>query len=277
MKGYESNVLPVKRANFTQGGSTLKLPQLSFGAMIRLSASLVACNLLLLSGFAISSSNSDGDTLHTTNTILRVQDKVPDPSMDGLIDQEVTRVNKEMKRPKHADIRDRVFVGGENARVTIVEWDDFNCNHCLEAFETMMKLTNEYKDKIRIVYKQFPSLSIESRTAAEYMEAIALQDKGKALKFHDLIYRKQSTFREDGEKFIEKVAKEVGADMARAKNDRKGPVVQKRIDGDMEEARQFDFSGTPCFLVNGAVVIGAYPLAFFKKVIDITLASNAKS
>jgi protein-disulfide isomerase len=255
----------------------LKLLQLSFGATLLLSASLVACNLLLLAGFAISSSNSYGDGQHAANTIVRVEDKVRDPSTNELIDQEVTRVTKEMKRPKHADIRDRAFVGGENARVTIVEWDDFTCDHCLEAFETMVKLRNEYKDRIRIVYKQFPILSKDSQTAAEYMEAIALQDKGKALKFHDSIYRKQSTFRDEGEQFIKKVAKEVGADLTRAQNDRKGSVVQKRIDGDIEEAREFDFTSTPCFLVNGAAVHGAYPFAFFKKVIDITLASNAKS
>jgi protein-disulfide isomerase len=50
--------------------------------------------------------------------------------------------------------------------------------------------------------------------------------------------------------------------------------VQKRISTDMEEAKKFEFSGTPGFLINGVSLRGAYPFPEFKKIIDKQLASS---
>lgn len=207
--------------------------------------------------------------------VQKVQGKAREQSMADQMASEFKRVVEEMKAPKEIKIEDgRAVVGPATAKVTIVEWADFNCGHCSHAAETVEKIAEEYKDNVRIIYKHLPILAKESRTAAEYMEAIALQDKSKALKFHKEVFANQGKLREGGEEFLKKTAKAVGADVAKVQADRKGDAVKKIIESDVAEAQKFEFNGTPGFMINGAAIHGAYPFDFFKKVIDHILSEK---
>jgi protein-disulfide isomerase len=110
--------------------------------------------------------------------------------------------------------------------------------------------------------------------AAEFMEAISLQDKAKAIKFHDVLFEHQTEFHDQGEAYLKKLTKEVGADVAKVEKDRKGDLIKKRIDADMAEAKTFDFNNTPGFVINGGTIPGAYPYEFFKRVVDSLLADK---
>jgi protein-disulfide isomerase len=212
------------------------------------------------------------------DVVQKVQAKAREQAMGEQMGEELKRVQTEMKTPKEVVVdNSRAIQGPPDAKVTIVEWADFNCGHCAEAAESMQKIAEEYKDNVRILYKHLPILAKESRTAAEYMEAIALQDKSKALKFHEALFANQRELRSGGEEFLKKTAKEVGADVAKVKTDMKSDTVKKRIDSDVAEAQKFEFNGTPGFMVNGAAVHGAYPYDFFKKVIDSVLAGNTST
>ncbi|MGE3759971.1 MAG: DsbA family protein, partial [Pseudobdellovibrionaceae bacterium] len=59
-----------------------------------------------------------------------------------------------------------------------------------------------------------------------------------------------------------------GADVKKAEKDANSEAVQKTIAADMEEAKKYEFSGTPGFLINGVSLRGAYPAPEFKKIID---------
>lgn len=187
------------------------------------------------------------------------------------------RLEEEFKNPKQPVIEDgRVIFGNAKAPVTIVEYSDFQCPYCSRGFATVKEIEKNYGDKVRIVFKHLPlDFHPLAMPAAKYFEAIALQDHKKAEKFHDEIFSNQKDLNQGGEKFLEAKAKKVGANMAKLKTDINSEAVQKRIAADMEEAKKFDFSGTPGFLVNGVSIRGAYPFPEFKKIIDRHLAGNA--
>ncbi len=63
-------------------------------------------------------------------------------------------------------------------------------------------------------------------------------------------------------------AKRAGADLKKVEKDLNSEAITKRIEADMEEARKFNFSGTPGFLINGVSLRGAYPFSEFKEIID---------
>jgi protein-disulfide isomerase len=67
---------------------------------------------------------------------------------------------------------------------------------------------------------------------------------------------------------IEDAAKKAGADLKKLEKDLNSEAITKRIEADMEEARKFNFSGTPGFLINGVSLRGAYPFSEFKDIID---------
>ena len=173
--------------------------------------------------------------------------------------------------------KNRTIFGNKDAAITIVEYSDFQCGYCSKAHGTLKQLKEKYGDKVRVVYKHLPYQRPYGRPAAEYFEAIAMQDSRKAEKFHDYIFENQGQLRSGGEDFLKKAAKQVGANIRRISKDRKSDQVQKRIEADMAEARKFTFSGTPGFLVNGVPLRGAQPMEEFVKVIDEWLSQLSES
>ena len=193
-----------------------------------------------------------------------------------MAEEETKGREEEYKNPKKPDItEDRAVDGPKEAPVTIVEYSDFQCPFCRRGHSTMEKVLKEYGNKVRVIFKDFPIERIHplAMPASKMYEAIALQDKAKALKFKDIIFNNQDDFAKNGEKYILETAKKVGADVAKAKKDAEGEAVKKRLDADRTEAEKFGFSGTPGYLINGVSLKGAYPFEEFKSIIDKHLAS----
>lgn len=190
--------------------------------------------------------------------------------------EEQARVEEEFKNPKQPKIEEgRVIFGKKDAPITIVEYSDFQCPYCGRGYNTVKEVEKNYGDKVRIVFKHLPlDFHPLAMPAAKYFEAIALQDHSKAEKFHDLIFTNQAKLNQDGEKFLKDSAKKVGANLAKLEKDLTSEAVSARIAADMEEAKKFEFSGTPGFLINGVSLKGAYPFPEFKKIIDRHLGSK---
>jgi protein-disulfide isomerase len=190
--------------------------------------------------------------------------------------EEQTRLEEEFKNPKKPVIEDgRVIFGSKTAPVTIVEYSDFQCPYCSRGFNTVKEVEKMYGDKVRVVFKHLPlDFHPMAMPAAKYFEAVALQDHAKAAKFHDEVFSNQTQLNQEGEKFLKSVVKKVGANLAKVEKDISSEAVTSRIKTDMEEAKKFEFSGTPGFLINGISLRGAYPAPEFKKIIDRQLAGG---
>ncbi len=180
------------------------------------------------------------------------------------------KFEKEFSNPKKPEIDEkRVIFGNMKAPITIIEYSDFQCPYCSRGYATINQVKEEYGDKVRVIYKHLPlDFHPLAEPAAKYYEAISLQDHAKAKKFHDLIFEDQASLKTGKEKFLDKVAKKVGANLKRVKKDLTADIVKKRVAADIAEARKFGFSGTPGFLINGVSLKGAYPFPEFKKIID---------
>lgn len=176
----------------------------------------------------------------------------------------------DFKNRKEPAIEDgRVVFGPKEASITIVEYSDFQCPFCTRGYQTMKQVKEKFGEKVRVVYKHLPlDIHPEALPASQYFEAIAMQDHKKAEQFHDLIFENQGQLNEKKDKFLDEMAKKVGADVAKVKKDIKSKEVNDRINADMAEAQKFGFSGTPGFLVNGVAVRGAYPAEHFASIIE---------
>jgi protein-disulfide isomerase len=80
--------------------------------------------------------------------------------------------------------------------------------------------------------------------------------------------------KDKGEKLLIESAKKLGVDMKKLNEDLKDPAIEARIAADMEEARKFNISGTPGFIINGVSLRGAYPFPDFKQIIDQHLSTT---
>ena len=185
-----------------------------------------------------------------------------------------------IKSPLSPKIRsDETIRGTKGGSLTLVEYSDFQCPYCIKGFDAVVKkLLEKYKGKIQFIYKHLPlSFHSEARIASKYYEAIRLQSEKKAFKFHDELFTasSQQKMRAGKEKYLKEVAKLVGVkNMKKLMKDIKSAAVEKRIKEDELEARKFNISGTPGFILNGIPVKGAYPLSYFENI--ITMLKNAK-
>lgn len=184
--------------------------------------------------------------------------------------EEAARLEEEFKNPKTPAIDDnRTVFGPKDAPITIVEYSDFQCPYCSKGYMTLKEVEKMYGDKVRVIFKHLPlDFHPMAMPAAKWFEAIAMQDRKKAAKFHDIVFENQKDLNQGGEKFLKDAAKKAGADVKKAEKDLSSEAVQKTIAADMEEARKYEFSGTPGFLINGVSLRGAYPAPEFKKIID---------
>lgn len=191
-------------------------------------------------------------------------------AQEKAVEEESKKRDEEFKNPLKPDIDEtRAIFGPKDAKVTIVEYSDFECPYCQRGHATVEEVMKAYPKDVRVIYKHLPlDFHPNALPAAQYYEAIALQSTEKAKKFHDQIFTRQGEMRTKKEALFKEVAKAVGADMKKLEADVKSEVVQKRIDADIEEARKFEFSGTPGFLINGVSLKGAYPFPEFKAIID---------
>lgn len=169
----------------------------------------------------------------------------------------------------------QAYRGPASAPVLIVEYTDFECPYCSRGAESMKAVLQKYEGKVRVTLKHLPlPFHKMAKPAARYFEAVRLQSPEMAWKFHDKVFGNQGGLRDKGEDFLLATAKEVGADVAKLKKELKDSKIDKKIDADLKEAREFGFSGTPSFLVGGVPVRGALPPEAFGQVIERVLAKR---
>lgn len=159
-------------------------------------------------------------------------------------------------------------LGPDDAPIVLIEYSDFECPFCKRGYDTVNELMSRYQGKIKFIYKHLPlSFHPNAMPAAQYFEALKLQSDKLAFAFHDKIFDNQGALK-NGEKFLKKIAKEVGANMSKLEKDLKSEVVMARIQSDLKEAEKFGIQGTPGFVLNGVPIKGAYPAEEFVRIID---------
>jgi len=154
--------------------------------------------------------------------------------------------------------------GDEDAKLTIVEFSDFQCPFCRRVNPTLAKILEEYGDKVKIVFKHLP-LSIHPKAPAAHAAAEAAHRQGKFWPMHDRIFADQAAM--SPEKYLE-YAQELGLDMERFQRDLNDPAIRQRIESDSAEGASLGVSGTPAFFVNGRFLSGAQPYPRFQALID---------
>lgn len=168
--------------------------------------------------------------------------------------------------------------GPKDAKVTIVEFSDFQCPYCARAHQTVAQVMKDYGDKVRLVYKHFPLGFHPWAEPAAIAAACAFEQKEAAFwVLYDYFFDHQSELNAANlkDKALEAL-KDAKIDQAKltACIDAKKPL--DAVKKDMAEGGQVGVSGTPAFLINGRSLVGAQPVEKFKAVIDDELQRAAK-
>ncbi|MEO1553980.1 MAG: thioredoxin domain-containing protein [Pseudomonadota bacterium] len=145
-------------------------------------------------------------------------------------------------------------IGPADATVTVVEFFDYRCGFCKRSAEWATELPEKYDNKVRVVFKEYPILSVESEKAA--LAALAAGKQDKYIEMHMALMELDngSGF---GPEQIDAAADSVGVDVATMRADMASIEVQKTVADAKSLARTLNISGTPNFIVGTEMVSGA--------------------
>ncbi len=146
-------------------------------------------------------------------------------------------------------------LGPANAPVQLEEFGDFECPPCGMFHPILEQMHEEFGDRLRITFREYPLPSHQhALAAASAAEAAGIQ--GKFWEMHDLIYEHQNDWKTqfDVRPIFERYAKQVGVDVERYKRDLGGDLVAQRIFQDGRRGHSLGVQGTPTVFINGREV-----------------------
>jgi protein-disulfide isomerase len=152
----------------------------------------------------------------------------------------------------------------KHAKVTIVEWSDFQCPFCGRVEPTIDAVMQQYGKDVRVAFKQLPlPFHNNAHTAAE--AALAAKAQGKFWEMHAIMFKNQQALDRPS---LEKYAAQIGLNVDKFKADLDSGKWKAKVDAEQQEGAKIGANGTPNFFINGKNFVGAQPLEQFKAKID---------
>lgn len=160
--------------------------------------------------------------------------------------------------------------GPKTAKVTIIEFSDFQCPFCAKGADVLTELKKKYGNKIQVAFKNYP---LPFHNHAEIAAVAGLcaneQSTNHFWKMHDEMFKNQDSLSADG---LKKLARTIGLKMDAFEKCLTENRHIAQVRADMEEGKKINVKSTPTFFVNGQLIAGAQPLEVFSQIIDEELA-----
>ena len=153
------------------------------------------------------------------------------------------------------------FIGNTTGPIIIVEFIDYNCGYCKKTLQIIRKLLNK-NSAIKIVFIDFPILSESSYIAGK--AALAAFQQDAYFKYHSELLKSNNEFTES---YLIELAKKLNLDIKKFKKDINSEEIKKKLDYNIEFARNLNIRGTPSFIINKKIYPGAYELDNLEEII----------
>ena len=202
--------------------------------------------------------------------------------VNGMQEQQQAEKNKQIRKYVRSEgkkmMRDAPILGNrEDAKKTIYVWTDFSCPYCRRVHGELDRVLAD-RDDVRVVVKNFSIHGPLSDAPAKAVIAANLQDPAKAAELTDMLMTREFYTQDDlkdqskiGEKVeanVMKMAKEVGLDTEKLKEDMKGDVVARELRNVRDLAQRFEISGTPFLIIGERAFPGAIPADQIESALD---------
>jgi protein-disulfide isomerase len=175
---------------------------------------------------------------------------------------------------------DDAFMGEENAPVTIVEFSEFQCPYCGKYFnDAYPQIMEKYVEtgNVKYVFRDFP-LSFHAGAYPAALASECVRDQGgdeAYFEMHDRLFENQNVLGYDSDTLkstLVSYAEALGADKGEFLECYENDTFKEEIYADMSYGQSIGISGTPSFIVNGELLVGAQPFEAFEQIIEAALA-----
>lgn len=164
--------------------------------------------------------------------------------------------------------------GKDNAKVTMVEFTDFQCPFCSRYYtDTYLQIRKDYVETGKVRYLTFDlPLPFHSNAKPAALATRCALDQDKYYEMHDKLFEVQTEWSEGDakSKFVD-YAKELGLNVATFTQCYESGKYNQAIEADATLANSLGANGTPSFFINGQRLVGAQPISAFTSLIDSQL------
>ncbi len=161
------------------------------------------------------------------------------------------------------------YRGPEDALVTLVEFSDFECPFCRRTQPILDRIEENYGDRIRLVYRQFPLNDIHPRAQKAAEASLCASDQGAFWPMHDAMFAEPIELEVASLKF-KAVNLELDTDAFGACLD--SGKYADRVASDLRAGMAAGVTGTPTIYINGRPLGGAQEYATYSAIIEDELA-----
>ncbi len=159
--------------------------------------------------------------------------------------------------------------GPETAPVTIIEFSDFECPYCSRVVPTLERVREEYGDKVRLVFRQFPLRSIHPNAQKAAEASLCANDQGRFWEMHDVMFQEQKALGLDQ---LKQKAARLELDTEAFNECLDSGRYEDQVAADLEAGSSFGVTGTPAIFINGRFLSGAQPFEAIAKIVDDELS-----
>ena len=154
--------------------------------------------------------------------------------------------------------------GAEQGRVTLVEYGDFQCPYCGDAYPVVRNLLESFS-WLRFVFRHMPLPDLHPRAPAAGEAAEAAAAQGRFWDMHDRLFEHQHALSDDD---LRDHAAALGLDLERFDRELREGVHKARIDEDYASGAGSGIPSTPRFFINGAIHLGSANEPELRRVIE---------
>lgn len=175
-----------------------------------------------------------------------------------------------LDRVKTMATSDDPSFGPSNAQVVIVEFSDFQCPFCAQAYPVIKELLKDYGDRIHFVYRDFPVPSLHPQALLGALAGECAHEQGKFWPMHDKIFENQQDLNENN---LKTWAIQLGLDGVQFSSCLDSQKYLPEVQEDLNDGVDAGVRATPTFFINGQKIEGALPLSVFEQII-LTILNN---
>lgn len=192
---------------------------------------------------------------HSRNKYREIITKYP---VDFLIKEpDIVRVT--------VDEKNNPSIGPKDAKITVIEFSDFECPFCKRSQDVNRQLREKYKGQIRWVFRDFP-LPFHQDAMYAHMAANCSVEDDKYWEVFNVLFENSGNL---GKSNVDSLVLGTGVSKAKYQNCmRDQRKLKSEIEADIQDGQKVGVSGTPAFFINGIFVSGALPFENFDEIIQ---------
>lgn len=156
-------------------------------------------------------------------------------------------------------------IGPNNARVTLVEFSDFQCPYCSVAVLKLNAILKAYPNDVKLIFKQYPLTDLHSQAQLAAEAALAAHRQGKFWPLHDAMFADRTHLTRQN---ILAMADKIGLDVKRFQQDWDSPAIKQAVARDRADGDKIFVSGTPTIFIDGQRFNGDVDLDAIRPFLD---------